>query len=93
MKSGKLGRNGILVITAKLRRRFGLRQGGMVIFEESGDGIRIRPAVAMAVETYSPRRRAEFLLNNAVDGTDYKRAVREVRKLGVDPEDIPHRQP
>ena len=35
----------------------------------------------MAVETYSPRRRAEFLLNNAVDGTDYKRAVREVQQL------------
>ena len=64
-----------------------------MIFEESGDGIRIRPAVAMAVETYSPLRRAEFLLNNAVNGTDYKRAVREVRELGVDPEDIPHRQP
>ena len=50
-------------------------------------------AVAMPVEVYSPRRRAEFLLNNAVDATDYKRAVREVRELGVDPGDIPHRQP
>ena len=49
--------------------------------------------VAMAVEVYSIRRRAEFLLNNAVDAADYKRAVREVRKLGFDPADIPHRQP
>ena len=44
------------------------------------------------VEHYSARRRAEFLLNNAVDATDYKRAVREVRRLGLNPEDIPHRQ-
>ena len=93
MESSKLGHNGTLVIPAKLRRRFGLKEGGMVVFEASDDGIHIRPAVAMAVEVYSPRRRAEFLLNNAVDAADYKRAVREVRKLGLDPAEIPHRQP
>ena len=63
------------------------------MIEEAGDGISIRPAVAMPVEVCSPRRRAEFLLNNAVNAADYKRAVREVRGLGIDPEDIPHRQP
>ena len=47
----------------------------------------------MAGEVYSPRRRAEFLLNNAADAADDKRAVRAVRKLGIKPEDIPHRQP
>ena len=47
----------------------------------------------MPVEVYSARRKAEFLLNNAVDAADYKRAVRAVRKLGLDPETIPHRRP
>lgn len=42
---------------------------------------------------YSARRKAEFLLNNAVDAADYRRAVRAVRKLGLDPEEIPHRRP
>ena len=93
METGKIGRNGTLVIPARLRRRFGLAEGGMVVIEEAGDGISIRPAVAMPVEIYSARRRAEFLLNNAVDAVDYKRAVREVRKLGIDPEDVPHRRP
>jgi len=65
----------------------------MVVLEEGEDGISIRPAVAVPVEVYSPRRKAEFLLNNAVDADDYKRAVREVRKLGLDPRDIPHRRP
>ena len=51
------------------------------------------PAVAVPLEAYSPRRRAEFLLNNAVNGADYKRAVHEVRKLGLDPKHIPHRRP
>jgi AbrB family looped-hinge helix DNA binding protein len=93
METGKIGRNGILVIPAKLRRRFGLQEGGMVVLEETEDGISIRPAVAVPVEVYSARRKAEFLLNNAVDAADYKRAVRAVRKLGLDPETIPHRRP
>jgi len=93
METSKIGRNGTLVIPAKLRRRFGLKEGGMVVIEEAEDGINIRPAVAMPVEVYSPRRKAEFLLNNAVNAADYKRAVREVRGLGIDPEDIPHRRP
>ena len=57
------------------------------------NGALVTPAIAMPVEVYSPRRRAEFLLNNADDATDYRRAVREVRKLEIDPEDIPHRKP
>lgn len=93
METSKIGRNGTLVIPAKLRRRFGLAEGGMVVIEEAADGISIRPAVAMPIEVYSARRRAEFLLNNAVNAADYKRALREVRKLGIDPEDVPHRRP
>jgi len=93
METGKIGRNGTLVIPARLRRRFGLQEGGMVVLEETEDGISIRPAVAVPVEVYSTRRRAELLLNNAVDAADYKRAVRAVRKLGLDPESIPHRRP
>lgn len=93
METGKIGRNGTLVIPARLRRRFGLQEGGMVVLEETEDGINIRPAVAVPVEVYSTRRKAELLLNNAVDAADYKRAVRAVRKLGLDPESIPHRRP
>lgn len=93
METSKVGRNGTLVIPARLRRRFGLKEGGMVVLEETEDGISIRPAVAMPVEIYSASRRAEFLLNNVVDAADYKRAVRAVRKLGIDPKAVPHRRP
>jgi len=93
METGKVGRNGTLVIPAKLRRRFGLNEGGMVVLEETEDGITIRPAVAMPVEVYSARRKAEFLLNNAITAADYRRAVRAVRKLGIDPASVPHTRP
>ena len=45
------------------------------------------------METYTPERIAEFLLNNAVTPEDYAAALEEVRKLGIDPETIPHVKP
>lgn len=89
----KVGRRGAVVIPAKLRRRLGFTEGSIVIAEEREDGILLRPAVALPLETYTPERRAEFLLSNTVDRRDYARAVREVRKLGLDPATVRHRRP
>ena len=47
----------------------------------------------MPVEEYSAERKAEFLLSNAVDELDYAWAVRQVRRLGVDPDAVPHERP
>jgi len=44
-------------------------------------------------ETYTPRRLAQLLLENAVDAADYAAARREVRKLGLNPDDIRHTPP
>jgi len=84
--TSKVGKRGTVVIPAKLRKRFG-------IAEETGDGILIRPAVALPVESYSSERIAEFILSNAVDSDDYELAIKEVRRMGLDPESIPHRKP
>ena len=92
-ETATIGRRGQTVIPAELRRRFGIEEGTLVIFEESEDGILIRPAVALPVERYEPRRKAELLLNNAVDGTDYERAREHVRAMGLDPDVIEHRNP
>lgn len=86
----KLGKRGALVIPAAIRRRFGLEEGSLVLVEEHEDGILIRPAVALPIEQYTPEWRAEFLLSNAVDDTDYEEAVEEVRGIGVDPATVPH---
>ena len=37
------------------------------------------------MEVYTPQRQAEFLLSGAVDAKDYARAVKQVRKMGLDP--------
>jgi hypothetical protein len=46
-----------------------------------------------AGEEYTLERKAEFLLNNSVDETDYQAAREEVIKLGLNPDQVPHRRP
>ena len=81
------------MLPAKLRRRLGIEEGSFVVAEEREDGILIRPATVLPVEVYTPERRAEFLLNNAVDDTDYRRARAEVKRRGPDPDRIKHHLP
>jgi len=64
-----------------------------VIAEETEEGILLRPAVTLAVDRYTPEERGAYLLNNAVDAKDYKRARQAVEELGLDPDEIPHEKP
>src|ERR1700676_2250101 len=91
--AGKVGRRGTVVLPAKLRRRLGIEEGSFVVAEERENGILIRPAKVVPIEIYTPERRAEFLLNNAVDAADYRRARAEVKRIGLDPDRIKHRKP
>lgn len=93
MESAKVGKRGVIVVPARLRKRFGIEEGSLVTAEEREDGILIRPAVLVPVERYSPERKAEFLLATAVTHSDYRRARKAVRKLGLDPDSIPHPRP
>lgn len=92
-ESSRIGKRGTLVIPARLRKIFGFEEGAEVIAEETPQGILIRPALTVPIELYGPERKAELLLSNAVDAADYRRAVEEVLKLGVDPDEIPHHRP
>lgn len=89
-ETGRIGRRGVVVIPARLRRRFGLDEGSLIVVEEKNDGVLIRPAVVLPVEVYSPARRAQFLLNNAVDAKDYQAARAAVKAMGIDPDTIDH---
>jgi AbrB family looped-hinge helix DNA binding protein len=93
LEVSKVGKRGTIVVPAVLRRKFGIEEGKLIVAEERPDGILIRPAVAMPVEIYSPERRAEFLLSNAVDAADYKAAVAAVKKMGLDAKRVPHHRP
>jgi AbrB family looped-hinge helix DNA binding protein len=90
---GRVGKRGTVVIPARMRRRLGMAEGDAVLLEEKDGAVVIRPAVTLPVESYSPERVAEFLLNNAVTQEEYAEAVTEVRRLGLDPASIPHEKP
>jgi AbrB family looped-hinge helix DNA binding protein len=93
LEPSRVGRRGTVVIPAALRRRYGIEEGSYVVAEPSEGGVLIRPALVLAVEVYTPERKAQFLLSNAIDAADYADAVAEVRRMGLDPETIPHYKP
>jgi AbrB family looped-hinge helix DNA binding protein len=93
MEAVKVGRRGTIIVPAKLRKRYGFEEGTMVMAEATEDGVLIRPAVVVAVERYTAERKAEFLLTTATTEKDYEEARKEVGKLGLNPDAIPHRRP
>lgn len=93
VEASKVGKRGAVVIPAALRKRYGIEEGSLVVAEATDEGVLIRPAVALPVEVYDERRRAEFLLSNAVDEEDYRRAADAVREMGLEPDNIPHHLP
>ena len=93
MEAVKVGKRGTIIVPIKLRKRYGIEEGALVTAEAREDGVLIRPAIVVPVERYTPERKAEFLLSTATRAKDYQRARREVRKLGLDPDAIPHRRP
>ena len=93
MEAVKVGKRGTIIVPAKLRKRYGIEEGGLVTTEAHEEGVLIRPAIVVPVEKYTPERKAEFLLSTATTQKDYQRARKEVKKLGLDPDRIPHRRP
>ena len=93
MEAVKVGKRGTIIVPAKLRKRYGIEEGALVTTGPREDGVLIRRAIVLPVERYAPERKAEFLLSNATTAKDYQRARREVTKLGLDPDTIPHRRP
>jgi hypothetical protein len=83
---------GALSIPPELLREIGIQPRQPVLVEKMGRFIRIYGSEE-EVEIYTPERKAEFLLNSAVDEADYAEAVKAVRALGVDPQAIPHARP
>ena len=93
IETTKIGKRGTIVIPAAIRQKYGFEEGSRLIVEARSEGLLLRPVVTLPIEIYTPERKAEFLLNNAVTHDDYMAAIEEVRKMGLDPETIPHKNP
>jgi AbrB family looped-hinge helix DNA binding protein len=93
METIRMGKRGTVVIPAKLRKQFGLEDGSLLVTEARDGGISLRPAVTVEIEIYTPERKAEFYLNNAVSKEDWDEAAGHIRALGLDPLKIPNTDP
>jgi len=89
----RVGRRGTIVLPAEIRRSYSFEEGSPIMLETRSEGVLLRPVVVLPVETYTPERKAEFLLNNTITAEDYAEAVRQVCEMGLDPEHIPHTKP
>lgn len=67
-ETSKVGKRGTFVIPAKLRNRFGLKEGSLVIAEETSEGILLRPAIAMPTTVFSQEQVEELLLEGVASG-------------------------
>jgi AbrB family looped-hinge helix DNA binding protein len=92
-ETARIGKRGTIVIPAALRQKYGFEEGSQIIVEPVPEGVLLRPVVMLPIEIYTPERKAEFLLNNAITPDDYAASVGRVREMGLDPEQIPHRKP
>ena len=88
-----------VTIPKEIREQLGIKPGQRVEVTTSGYTIRIEPLdigephERAPAEVYSPERIAEFLLSNAVGADGYAEAVKEIRRMGLDPDAIPHAKP
>ena len=53
-------KRGVLTLAVGFRRQLGLTGDNLVIAESTGDGVLLRPAVALPIEIYSDERVREF---------------------------------
>jgi antitoxin PrlF len=55
-----LNSRGVVTLPAKLREAMGLKADDVLIAETTPEGILLRPAVTLPIESYSPKRVREF---------------------------------
>lgn len=92
-EAARVGKRGAVVIPAKIRRQFGIEEGTTVLVDSSPEGVLIRPAVTLPVEVYSPERKAAFILESWLKAEDYPKLRAQVRRMGLDPDTVPHTRP
>ncbi len=93
MEAVKVEKCGAIIVPAKLRKRYGIEGGTLVTTEAREDGVLIRPVIVVPVERHTPERKPEVLLPTATTEEDYQCARKAVKRLGLNPDAIPHRRP
>lgn len=86
----QMGKRGTVVIPAKLRKQLGMVDGCLLLVSEGEGAIRIRLAKVLNPDSDSRLKMAQRLLSGAQDLGEYFAAMEEVRRMGFDPDEVPH---
>ena len=86
----QMGKRGTVVIPAKLRKKLGMTDGCLLLVSESEGMVRLRLAKVLNSDSDSRLKMAQRLLSGAEDLGEYFAAMEEVRRMGFDPDEVPH---
>jgi len=69
---------GQITLPAKIRKRLGIRAGGLILLEERGEEVVLRPAAVVEVETYSDQQIAKWDKADRLSETERTAIVKKV---------------
>lgn len=69
---------GQITLPAKIRKRLGIRAGGLILLEQRGEEVVLRPAAVVEVETYSDQQIAKWDKVDRLSETERTAIVKKV---------------
>lgn len=86
----QMGKRGTVVIPAKLRKKLGMVDGSLLWVSEVDGAVQLRLAKVVAPDNDARFKMAQRLLSAAENLGEYFAAMEEVRRMGFDPDEVPH---
>ena len=71
---------GQITLPVKVRKRLGIQSGGVVILEEKGSEVLLRPAAVIEVETYSDMDIVRWDKEDRLEPSERKTVLKRLRK-------------
>jgi len=71
---------GQITLPVKVRKRLGIQSGGVVILEQKGSEVLLRPAAVIEVETYSETDIVRWDKEDRLEHSERERLLKRLRK-------------
>lgn len=85
----QMGKRGTIVVPAKIRKRLEWEDGCYLSVVEGQEGVEFRK-VKLGGNADAKKDLASSILSGATNLGEYLAAIEEVRRMGLEPEEIPH---
>ena len=69
---------GQITLPARIRKRLGIRAGGLILLEERGEEVVLRPAAVVEIENYSDHQIANWDKADTLSATERTAVVKKV---------------